>query len=232
MIQTFARLSIVTLSLSLHLSSVFGFVSIRPLHGMSSGFGYFCILPSPGRISNSLLMVQSTSCDDLSCETATRRLENFDRDFLRRIKAGKLEGRSASEVEFARAQSLGVEELQKERKELREACRMLAESAEIVTLGIMAETGERGLTTLKQWVTGLEISRGVLRAVDEAGAEVPPDTYNGQPVYIKYSSKTGGDAYMKPYGGGNRGVLFQPMLKDGEFRQYGDLPLATFAVPP
>jgi hypothetical protein len=24
------------------------------------------------------------------------------------------------------------------------------------------------------------------------------------------------------------GVLFQPMLPDGEFRQYGDLPLATF----
>lgn len=52
-------------------------------------------------------------------------------------------------------------------------------------------------------------------------------------VYIKYSSTGGqisasGDAMLNGYSGSFRGVYFNPILPDGEFRQYAVLPLWLF----
>ena len=102
-------------------------------------------------------------------------------------------------------------------------------------LGICASSTEEGIATLKSWVTGLELPRGLLHGADEDG--VPLEIEGG--VYIKYN--TGGfltfsqirasgmgfdslwkpgDAMLEPYDGDYRGVYFQVELADGEFRQY------------
>ena len=102
-------------------------------------------------------------------------------------------------------------------------------------LGICASSTEEGIATLKSWVTGLELPRGLLHGADEDG--VPLEIEGG--VYIKYN--TGGfltfsqirasgmgfdslwkpgDAMLEPYDGNYRGVYFQVELADGEFRQY------------
>jgi hypothetical protein len=81
---------------------------------------------------------------------------------------------------------------------------------------------------LRAWITNLAVPRGVLRAVDENNNEVNLNDWDEVSVYVKYNSSDNGDAYMKPYKGEYFGVLFQPLLTDGEFRQYGDLPLSTF----
>ena len=76
------------------------------------------------------------------------------------------------------------------------------ESVEIV-MGIMAESGNAGIQALKSWVGGLGLQRGILTAVDElSGKQVSIETLNDTPVYIKYNSSMGGDAYMKAYDGG------------------------------
>jgi Domain of unknown function (DUF1824) len=93
---------------------------------------------------------QPVAADEIS--TASSLLSAYDKAFLQRVKSGRAEGRTAAETEFQRAQSLGSQALLDERRELAEACKQLAAQADIVTLGIMAETGERGLQVLKQWV--------------------------------------------------------------------------------
>ena len=53
---------------------------------------------------------------------------------------------------------------------------------------------------------------------------------NGKPVdvvgavFVKYNSASG-DAFLSGYAGDYRGVLYTPLLVDGDFRQYGYLPL-------
>eukprot|EP00669_Euglena_mutabilis_P002534 TRINITY_DN13187_c0_g1_i1.p5 TRINITY_DN13187_c0_g1~~TRINITY_DN13187_c0_g1_i1.p5 ORF type:complete len:130 (-),score=30.43 TRINITY_DN13187_c0_g1_i1:15-404(-) len=99
----------------------------------------------------------------------------------------------------------------------------------------MAPTGERAFLTLREWVRGLNLARGQVIATDLAGLQQPdPKAWWGVPVFLKYSSTgaTPGDASIVPYNGPNRGVIFTPMLPDGQFRQYGDLPLYTFTDPP
>jgi Domain of unknown function (DUF1824) len=145
--------------------------------------------------------------------TASSLLSAYDKAFLQRVKAGRAEGRTAAETEFQRAQSLGSQALLDERRELAEACRKLAAQADVVTLGIMAETGERGLQVLKQWVPALALQKGMLRALDETDREIPIDTLDGSPVYIKYNSREGGDAYMKPCAGHNRKYCFESRFK-------------------
>ncbi len=61
----------------------------------------------------------------------------------------------------------------------------------------------------------------------------PLDMSDFGPVYIKYTSAGGeisdqGDAMLNGYGGSYRGVYFNPVLADGEFRQYAVLPLFLF----
>jgi hypothetical protein len=61
----------------------------------------------------------------------------------------------------------------------------------------------------------------------------PKDMTDFGSVYIKYSSAGGqvsqsGDAMLNGYSGSYRGVYFNPVLPDGEFRQYAVLPLHLF----
>ena len=61
----------------------------------------------------------------------------------------------------------------------------------------------------------------------------PIDMTDFGSVYIKYSSAGGqvsesGDAMLNGYSGSYRGVYFNPVLPDGEFRQYAVLPLHLF----
>ena len=154
-------------------------------------------------------------------------LAAFDEAYIARMKKGRAEGKSPFAVEFDRAQLLKSDGLLREREQLREATKAVAAVAAETTLGIKAESGLQGLAVLRNWVSGLSLTRGVLRAVDENNQEVAVGRWDDSPVYIKYNSTEGGDAYMKPYEGGYGGVIFQPKLDDGVFRQYGDLPVAV-----
>ena len=156
-------------------------------------------------------------------------LSAYDDAYLARQKAGRAQGKSPFSVEFERAQQLKAEGLQLEREQLRQATKTITSVAEQTTLGIKAESGIQALDVLRGWVGGLLLQRGVLRAVDENNVEVEINRWDNAPVYIKYNSSEGGDAYMKPYEGGYSGVIFQPVLHDGVFRQYGDLPAGLYA---
>ena len=109
-------------------------------------------------------------------------------------------------------------------------------------LGICASSTEEAIATLKSWVTGLNLPRGLLHGMDKDG--VPIEIEGG--VYIKYNTggsltfsqirNSGmgfdalwkpGDALVEPYDGDYRGVYFQVELDDMQFRQYM-LPLDTF----
>jgi hypothetical protein len=98
----------------------------------------------------------------------------------------------------------------------------------------------------QSWVTGLQLPRGLLHGMDKDG--VPLDPAGLGSVYIKYNTggvmkfsemrKSGlgfdaiwkpGDALLEKYGDGDfRGVYFSVELDDGEFRQFGVLPLNLF----
>ncbi len=56
-------------------------------------------------------------------------------------------------------------------------------------LGICAESAERGVGALKDWVTALKLPRGRLHGMDEEGVPLDMSTFGS--VYIKYSSKGG-----------------------------------------
>lgn len=111
-------------------------------------------------------------------------------------------------------------------------------------LGICAPSTEEALSTLREWVTNLQLPRGLLHGMDKDG--VPIEIEGG--VYIKYNTggsstfadirRSGvgfdalwkpGDALIEPYDGKYRGVYFQVELLDGEFRQYL-VPLDTFVL--
>ena len=148
------------------------------------------------------------------------------------LKQSKIEGKPLAVLQFERAQKLKKEGLQIERDQLRSSVLTIVKESESITLGIMADTGERAIQTLRSWVTALELPRGVLRAVEESSAkELEIDALKNVPVYLKYGPALSGDAYMKQYAGGNVGVIFQPKLKnqnDSDFFQFGDLPLSIF----
>ena len=155
-------------------------------------------------------------------------LHAFNDDYLRRMKQGREASKTPQVVEFERAQQLKAEGIKGERDALKVATQVVASAAVEVTLGIKADSGVRALDVLKRWVEGLSLVKGVLRAVDENNIEVGLERWDDVPVYIKYNSTEGGDAYMKPYEGGYGGIIFQPKLEDGEFRQYGDIPLSVY----
>lgn len=112
-----------------------------------------------------------------------------------------------------------------------------------IQLGICAgDTGE-AIQTLKQWVAGLQVPKGLLHGLDIDG--VPVEIMGA--VYTKYSTggarsfadvrESGrgfdslwkpGDALLETYDGDFRGVYYNVELQDGEFRQYGVLPLNLF----
>lgn len=148
------------------------------------------------------------------------------------LKQSKTEGRPIAILQFERAQKLQKEGLQKERDLLRSSMLIIVKESEYITLGIMADTGNRAIQTLRSWVNALELPKGILRGIKETSSdEINIIELDDKPVYLKYGPNTSGDAYMKEYAGGNIGVIFQPKLKnqdDNDFHQFGDLPLSTF----
>jgi hypothetical protein len=104
---------------------------------------------------------------------------------------------------------------------LRESCRSLAANASRILIGICASNAETGLAILKAWTAELALPKGKLFGMDIGGVPIPPPP---GAVYIKYNSDTG-DARISKYSGDYRGVLFSPQLPDGNFRQFGHLPL-------
>jgi len=108
-----------------------------------------------------------------------------------------------------------------------------------VILGILADTGQQGVDVLRNWVSGLSLPRGVLRAYDDIGDEINVNSLLDSPVYIKYNSTAAGDAYMKSNAVDDFvGVIFQPNLFENSttaaeehgmsFLQFGNLPLQLF----
>lgn len=168
-----------------------------------------------------------------SAEEATRILSEFDKVFSQQSEEQKQQKQNPTEG------------LEINRGELQESIHLLNNIATDernkdpaqgrCLLGICASSAEEGIGTLKAWVTGLGLPRGLLHGMDKEG--VPIDLSGG--VYIKYNSggvytfedirKSGlgfdalwkpGDALLEPYDGTYRGVYFQVELQDEEFRQF------------
>lgn len=145
------------------------------------------------------------------------------------MKKGRDEGKTPQRIELERAQALKGEGILKERTAIKQAVQNVMPVADEICLGIMALSGERAISVLKAWVSGLHLPRGILHAVDENNDSIEISTLNDIPVYLKYNSSDAGSAYMKAYKtSGFVGVIFQPKLSDCNFRQYGDLPLQIF----
>ena len=101
----------------------------------------------------------------------------------------------------------------------------MAATSSHMMVGFCAHDQQSGLRALKAWTAGLGLPKGRLHGMDLNGK---PVTIPGA-VYIKYNSSSG-DAVISGYAGEYRGVLFTPQLPDGEFRQYGYLPLTLHEV--
>ena len=155
-------------------------------------------------------------------------LENYNLEYLLRIKQGRVAGKGPRLVEYERAQHLKVDGIKKERILLQEALKDVTTAADEVVMGIMADRGSQAIKVLRGWVNCLELPRGVIRCIDVNEKDVDPTTLDDSPVYLKYNSTENGDCYMKPYNGEFTGVIYQPKLVDLEFRQFGDFNLATF----
>jgi hypothetical protein len=97
----------------------------------------------------------------------------------------------------------------------------LAARSSRVLIGICAPNAEKGIRTLQAWVADLGLPKGKLFGMDIEGTAIEPPQ---GAVYIKYNSDSG-DAFINAYAGSYRGVLFTPDLMDGNFRQFGHLPL-------
>ena len=149
---------------------------------------------------------------------------------LKRERIARREGKTIQIVELERAQALGGKALKQERENLKLATTIVRQSSREVVLGIKADTGSRAIQTLRSWVAGLQLPRGTLRTIDENDEPADANELENAAVYIKYNSSDTGDAYMKPYNGGNVGVIFQVKIEgeDNSFYQFGDLPLALF----
>lgn len=153
----------------------------------------------------------------------------FESVLKRQANARKL-GLSEATAEFAWMQQLGLEGTQQVCSEIRNATKVATKFASEVVLGIKAESAEQGISTLKAWVQGLDLQKGVLYAYDETGAEVSVSSFTEQDsrsVYIKFNSTKNGDAYMKEFRPTNNGVIFQVLI-NGSFHQHGDFPLFAF----
>jgi hypothetical protein len=99
-------------------------------------------------------------------------LTNYNNEYLSRNKKGRILGKNPKIVELERVQELKADGIKKEREELRNAVDNICRNSDEITLGIMAGTGIRAIACLRAWVSGLELSRGILRAVDENNNEV------------------------------------------------------------
>ena len=99
-------------------------------------------------------------------------LTNYNNAYLARNRKGREEGKTSKIVELERVQELKADGIKKEREQLRDATISIRKQSDEITLGIMADTGTRAIACLKAWVSGLDLPRGILRAVDENNDEV------------------------------------------------------------
>jgi Domain of unknown function (DUF1824) len=117
----------------------------------------------------------------------------------------------------------------REKELLRESIQLVSKNSDSIIFGIMSDSGDRAIEVLRAWTRGLDLPRKVLTAVDDVtSAEIEVASLASSSVYVKYDSNKQGDAYMKRYTGDFSGVIFQPMLPDTEFRQYGNFPVSLF----
>ena len=145
------------------------------------------------------------------------------------MKAGRLEGKSPKIVELTRAQQMKADGIKKEWNMLKQSVRSVTSASSEIVLGIMAVSGANGIEILKKWVTSLNISRGILNAVDTDNQPIDIASLQTLPVYIKYNSSENGNAYMKPFDGQYSGVIFQPKISNrSDFFQFGNIPSAIF----
>ena len=183
------------------------------------------------RRDHTFLQMHSDAADSIEA------LKAYDLAYLRRQKAGRTNKMgTASEVEdMYWKDMLGETKAREEKASLAAHCKIISQQQGCcITLGIMAHNKDKGLNTLKMWVEALDLPKGLLLAYLKDDIQVPVEEFpRNEPVYIKYSNKRPteddkviGDAYMKPYGGEIRGVIFQPSFADNEeFYQMGDFPL-------
>ena len=163
-----------------------------------------------------------------SVPDALASLDRYNTEYLLRIKSGKKVGKTPELIEFERTQELKPEGVKQERLQLGASIRTVAEASTEIVLGIMATRGSSAISCLKAWVHALGLPRGVIRVIDHSDKDIEVAELDDAPVYLKYNSSEGGDCYMKPYLGGFSGVIFQPVLEDKEFRQFGDFHLKIF----
>lgn len=148
---------------------------------------------------------------------------------LSRMRRGRKEEKSPKMIEFEHAQSLKPDGIKAEWQSLRESMRQVSSISSELVLGIMAESGSKGIDVLARWVTSLQLCRGILIAYDDYNEVVEIESLKDIPVYIKYNSSDSGNAYMKPFNGNFTGVIFQPKISSrDEFYQFGNIPLAVF----
>tara|TARA_B100000513_G_scaffold182207_1_gene101586 strand:+ start:323 stop:1462 length:1140 start_codon:yes stop_codon:yes gene_type:complete len=116
---------------------------------------------------------------------------------------------------------------------MQNAVRSLVRASQDLMLGICADDADTAIATLKGWVSALALPRGLLHGMDD-GQGRPIDTSSFGAIFIKYVSRPSdadppGTAFLSAYMDGEvRGVYFNPELGDGDFRQYGALPLGLF----
>lgn len=144
----------------------------------------------------------------LSTQEADRLLRRFDRAQMEALKNGTWDQLERGDPACTHPP-------------LRMSCRSLVARSSRVMMGICAPDAFVGIASLKAWVTDLGLPRGKLQGMDVNGKPMPPPE---GAVFIKYNSDSG-DAYLSGYLGACRGVLLTPTLIDGEFRQFGYLPL-------
>ena len=104
------------------------------------------------------------------------------------------------------------------RESIYEALTLVLDGSEYQLIGICAENYAEGTLALQQYLAAF-------------GYEIEPTfTDPGQPIYIKYNSKSEG-CYSKPYDGDHRGVIIscQSSYEDDVNETFGHLPLDLFA---
>lgn len=199
------------------------------LHFIHEGqaFTTFCRKSSISAINT---RVGAQNDDSSNFDYHLKEIEKFDEEYRRNIViVSKRTNTNPQILEFRSLQGRNPNDIQAERSRLRQSCIEIASAANQVVLGITCRNGIEGVEVLRSWVDGLGLPRGYLRGLNDLGEEVEYTTFDSaEGVYIKYNSTDAGNAYMKSYAGLYYGVLFQPLLADGDFRQYGNFPLTLF----
>ena len=145
------------------------------------------------------------------------------------MKKGRKENKSPMRVELERAKLLKAEGIKKELDDLRRAIVCVNLHSTEIILGIKVEKGSVGVSTLKSWVSALNLPQGYIFAFDDTGNSAEVKSFDNVASFIKYNSSCPDKTYLQPYkSDGYNGVLFQPVVSDRIFRQYGDLPAKLF----